>query len=94
MVYKPEAFGFFRADHITGHKQLHGLALANELRKALSEIAALGDATVDIDPFVAGHVTIRLNQVRWDQAFDIIVRVNGLDWTQDGPSLKVFPKGQ
>ncbi|PYQ42570.1 MAG: hypothetical protein DMF77_12485 [Acidobacteria bacterium] len=29
---------------------------------------------------------------RSDQAFDIIVRVNGLDWTQDGPSLKVFPK--
>ncbi|HEY8150986.1 MAG TPA: hypothetical protein VIK51_18915, partial [Vicinamibacteria bacterium] len=66
----------------------------SELRKTLAEIAALGGATVDIDPFVAGHVTIRLNQVRWDQAFDIIVRVNGLDWTQDGPSLKVFPKGQ
>ena len=66
----------------------------SELRKTLSEIAALGDATVDIDPLVVGHVTIRLNQVRWDQAFDIIVRVNGLDWTQDGPSLKVFPKGQ
>ena len=66
----------------------------SELRKALSEIAALGDATVDIDPFVAGDVTIRLSQVRWDQAFDIIVHVNGLDWTQDGTSLKVFPKGQ
>jgi hypothetical protein len=65
----------------------------NELRKALSEIAALGDATVDIDPFVAGDVTIRLSQVRWDQAFDIIVHVNGLDWTQDGQALRVFPKG-
>lgn len=66
----------------------------NELRKALSEIAALGDATVEIDPSVAGDVTIRLVQVRWDQAFDIIVRVNGLDWAQDGPSLRVFPKGR
>jgi type II secretory pathway component HofQ len=40
---------------------------------------------------VAGHLTLKLNQVRWDQAFDIIVRVNGLDWTQDGKTLRVFP---
>jgi hypothetical protein len=66
----------------------------SELRKTLSRIADLGDATVDIDQFVAGHVTIRLHNVRWDQAIDIIVRVNGLDWTQDGQSLKVFPKGR
>jgi hypothetical protein len=66
----------------------------SDLRKTLAEIAALGGATVDIDPLVAGQVTIRLSQVRWDQAFDIIVRVNGLDWTQDGQALRVFPKEQ
>jgi len=63
----------------------------SELRKTLAEIASLGRATVDLDPAVAGEVTIRLSNVRWDQAFDIIARVNGLDWTEDGTELKVFP---
>ena len=62
-----------------------------DLAKAFAEIAARGGATVTLDPAVAGHLTLKLNQVRWDQAFDIIVRVNGLDWTQDGKTLRVFP---
>src|SRR5262249_20789845 len=60
-----------------------------ELRKALAEIAQLGGATVEADPAVAGHVTLRLDQVRWDQAFDIVTRVNGLEWSAEGRSLKV-----
>ena len=48
-----------------------------DLRKALAEIAQLGGATVTVDPAVSGHVTLRLDQVRWDQAFDIVARVNG-----------------
>jgi type II secretory pathway component HofQ len=34
-------------------------------------------------------VTIRLSEVRWDQAFDIIARVNGLEWSEEGGALKV-----
>ena len=41
------------------------------------------------DPAVSGHVTLRLNQVRWDQAFDIVARVNGLEWSEEGKVLKV-----
>jgi type IV pilus assembly protein PilQ len=62
-----------------------------DLRKAMAELAALGGLGVDLDPTVAGALTIKLNQVRWDQAFDIAVRVNGLDWARDGKTLKVFP---
>lgn len=62
-----------------------------DLKKAFAELAADGGATVTLDPVVAGRLTLKLNQVRWDQAFDIVVRVNGLDWTQDGKTLKVFP---
>jgi type II secretory pathway component HofQ len=62
-----------------------------DLRKALAELAARGGLGVDLDPVVAGALTIKLNQVRWDQAFDIAVRVNGLDWTLDGKTLRVFP---
>ncbi|PYQ53065.1 MAG: hypothetical protein DMF78_09930 [Acidobacteria bacterium] len=61
-----------------------------DLRKSLAELAARGAARTEIDPTVAGRVTLRLNQVRWDQALEILVRVNGLDWAQDGDVVKVF----
>jgi len=62
-----------------------------DLRKALAELAAAAGATVTLDPAIAGHVTLKLNQVRWDQAIDIVVRVNGLDWAREGRTVKVFP---
>jgi hypothetical protein len=65
---------------------------SRELREVFSEVAGSGGASVEVDPAVAGRVTLKLKQVRWDQAFDVVVRVNGLDWTQEGTSLKVFPR--
>jgi hypothetical protein len=61
----------------------------HDLRKTLDEIAQLGGATVSADPAVSGSVTIRLSQVRWDQAFDVVARVNGLEWSQEGKAIKV-----
>jgi type II secretory pathway component GspD/PulD (secretin) len=69
-----------------------GRAPGRDLREGLAELAASGGATVVVDPTVRGDVVLKLNQVRWDQAFDIVVAVNGLDWTRDGDSLKVFPR--
>jgi hypothetical protein len=66
-------------------------APGRDLGEALAELAASGGATVVLDPHVRGNVVLKLNQVRWDQAFDVVARVNGLDWTRDGDSLKVFP---
>jgi tetratricopeptide (TPR) repeat protein len=65
-----------------------------DLRKALAELAAEGGGTVALDPAIAGHLTLKLNQVRWDQAFDIVARVNGLDWAREGKTLRVFPAGK
>jgi Secretin and TonB N terminus short domain len=63
-----------------------------DLREALAEIAAAGNATVVLDPAADGGVVLKLDRVRWDQAFDTVVRVNGLDWTREGSMLKVFPR--
>ena len=60
-----------------------------DLRKALAEIAQLGGATVTVDPAVSGGVTLRLHQVRWDQAFDIVARVNGLEWNEEDKAIQV-----
>jgi tetratricopeptide (TPR) repeat protein len=69
-----------------------GRAPGRDLREGLEELAAAGGATVIVDPGVEGNVVLKLNQVRWDQAFDIVVSINDLDWSRDGDTLKVFPK--
>jgi hypothetical protein len=63
-----------------------------DLREALAEIAAAGRARVALDPAVQGGVVFKLDQVRWDQVFDTVALVNGLDWTREGDTLKVFPR--
>jgi hypothetical protein len=67
-------------------------APARDLGEALAELADSGGATAVIDPAVRGNVALKLNQVRWDHAFDVVARVNGLEWTRDGDTLRVFPE--
>jgi hypothetical protein len=63
-----------------------------DLREALAEVAAVGGATVALDPGVNGEVVLKLDRVRWDQAFDTVARVNDLEWRQEGSTLRVFPR--
>ncbi len=60
-----------------------------DLVETLREIAAHGRATVEVPEGVAGRVTIKLDNVPWDQAFDVLARVNGLDWTRTGDVLQL-----
>lgn len=60
-----------------------------ELVEALREVAANGRASVELPKGVAGHVTFKLVDVPWDQAFDLLVRVNGLTWTRSGDVIRV-----
>lgn len=59
------------------------------LVEALRETAANGGATVAMAEGIAGHVTFKLVQVPWDQAFDLLTRVNGLTWSRKGDVLRV-----
>jgi hypothetical protein len=63
-----------------------------DLVEVLREIAAHGQATVEIPEGVTGWVTFRLNEVPWDQAFDLATRVNGLVWTRTGNVIRVEPQ--
>jgi type II secretory pathway component HofQ len=88
-LWPPRHFSGRRIDLDWG---TNGRAPGRDLAEGLAELAAVGEATVVIDPTVRGDVVLKLNQVRWDQAFDIVVAVNGLDWTREGDSLRVFPR--
>ncbi len=60
-----------------------------ELVQALRETAAHGGATVEVASGIGGRVTFKLVQVPWDQAFDLLTRVNGLTWNRKGDVLHV-----
>jgi hypothetical protein len=60
-----------------------------DLVEVLRQVGQRGARGVSADPQVAGKVTLKLQQVPWDQAFDLIVRLNGLKWQQVGTALKV-----
>ena len=42
-----------------------------------------------MDPDVRGSVTVQLHDVPWDQALDLILRMNGLGYVLEGRILRV-----
>lgn len=60
-----------------------------DLRDVLRTFATLERINIAIDPEVRGSVTIRLHDVAWDQALDVILRSNGLGCVIDGNVLRI-----
>jgi hypothetical protein len=60
-----------------------------ELQEALRDIAKRGGRELGAGSPLTGEVTIKLQGVPWDQAFDLVARLNGLAWRQDGTRLRV-----
>ena len=63
--------------------------VGKDLVEALREIAANGRASVEVPEGVSGRVTLKLVEVPWDQAFDLLASVNGLAWTRTGDVVRV-----
>jgi type II secretory pathway component HofQ len=51
-----------------------------DLRDVIKTFAVLTDINMVVDPSVRGEVTLELSDVPWDQAFELILRINGLDY--------------
>jgi len=62
---------------------------AVDLQEALRQIAERGGRELAAESPLTGEVTFKLQGVPWDQAFDLIVRLNGLAWKQDGTRMRV-----
>ncbi len=60
-----------------------------DLKDVLRTFAELTKTNIAIDPDVRGSVTVRLNDVPWDQALDVILRINGLGYILEGKILRV-----
>lgn len=64
-----------------------------DLRDLLGTFGQLTGLKITIEPEVQGRVTVRFRDMPWDQAFDQIVRENGLDYRHTGKDeLTVFKR--
>ena len=55
-----------------------------DIRDVLLTFSRLARLNMVIDPEVRGSVTVRLENVPWDQALDVILRANGLGYVLEG----------
>jgi len=64
------------------------------VRTVLQLIAEESNLNVVASDSVAGNVTLRLVNVPWDQALDIVLRAKGLDKRRDGSVIWVGPQAE
>jgi type IV pilus assembly protein PilQ len=65
-----------------------------DVREALNVIADFTETNMVISDTVTGNITLRLKDVPWDQAFDIILQSRGLDMRKNGNVIQVAPRDE
>ena len=60
-----------------------------DLKDVLRTFAELTKVNIAVDPDVRGSVTVSLHDVPWDQALDVILRMNGLGYVLEGRILRI-----
>ncbi|MEH6436446.1 type IV pilus secretin PilQ [Massilia sp. DD77] len=63
-----------------------------EVRAALQAIADISSLNIITSDSVTGNLTLRLRDVPWDQALDVILQAKGLDMRKNGNVLWIAPK--
>jgi type IV pilus assembly protein PilQ len=62
-----------------------------DIKDVLKTFSVLTDMNIVLDPSVGGSVTVELREVPWDQALDLILKINGLDYVLENNVLRVAP---
>jgi type IV pilus assembly protein PilQ len=65
-----------------------------ETRAVLQLLADTSGQNMVISDSVAGNVTLRLQNVPWDQALDVVMRTKGLDNRQEGNVIFIAPAAE
>lgn len=60
-----------------------------DIRDVLLTFSRLARLNMVIDPDVRGSVTVRLEDVPWDHALEVILKVNGLGYVLEGNIVRV-----
>jgi type IV pilus assembly protein PilQ len=65
-----------------------------EVRSVLNVIADFTDLNIITSDSVGGNLTLRLKDVPWDQALDIILQTRGLDMRKNGNVIWIAPRDE
>lgn len=61
-----------------------------KLADVLSNLAKVTGLGIEFDPDVETTVSVALRSVPWDQVLDLILRISGFDYSQEGDGIEVF----
>jgi type IV pilus assembly protein PilQ len=64
-----------------------------DLQEAFRLLADVGKVNIVVDGGVTGTITVKLEQVPWDQALEVIARSKSLAVERDGNVILVRPPG-
>ena len=84
------------AQLLGGNERYNGRLISLDLQdtdidNALRIIAEVSNLNIIASGEVTGKVTLRLIDVPWDQALDVILKTNGLDKVQEGNVIRIAP---
>ncbi len=65
-----------------------------DIRSILQLIGEVSNLNIIASEAVRGTVTLRLVDVPWDQALDLILETNGLGMLRDGNVVRILPRGE
>lgn len=65
-----------------------------EVRSVLNVIADFTDLNIITSDTVGGNLTLRLKDVPWDQALDLILQTRGLDMRKNGNVIWIAPRDE
>ncbi|HZX25686.1 MAG TPA: type IV pilus secretin PilQ [Telluria sp.] len=65
-----------------------------DVRAALQAIADISGLNIITSDSVNGNLTLRLKEVPWDQALDVVLQAKGLDMRKNGSVLWIAPKDE
>jgi type IV pilus assembly protein PilQ len=89
----PDPARVSQRDRYTGEKL--SLNFQNvEVRAVLNVIADFTDLNIITSDTVTGNITLRLKDVPWDQALDIILQTRGLDSRRAGNVIWIAPRDE
>ncbi|HET9765311.1 MAG TPA: type IV pilus secretin PilQ [Thermoanaerobaculia bacterium] len=65
-----------------------------DIKEVLRTFAKIAGLNMVIQPGVQGPVTVELDQVPWDQALEIILKTNDLDYRLEGNVMRIAPRAK
>jgi type IV pilus assembly protein PilQ len=65
-----------------------------DVKDTLQKFSELTGLNIVLDPEVRGTVTVSLTDIPWDQALELILKINGLGYTLEGNVMRIATTGK